>query len=94
MEIACQALQWWSRELVQVNTYLTTADAAGFNLHWDDHDVLIVQLGGEKSWEVRGTSRVAPMYRDTEHSGEPPEEIVWSGTMRTGDVMLSFPVMT
>ncbi|MEV5544450.1 cupin domain-containing protein [Saccharopolyspora shandongensis] len=87
MEIACQALQWWSRELVQVNTYLTTADAAGFNLHWDDHEVLIVQLGGEKSWEVRGTSRVAPMYRDTEHSGEPPEEIVWSGTMRAGDVM-------
>lgn len=87
MEITCQALQWWSRELVQVNTYLTTADAAGFNLHWDDHDVLIVQLGGEKSWEVRGTSRIAPMYRDTEHTGEPPEDIVWSGTMRTGDVM-------
>lgn len=87
MEIACQALQWWSGELVQVNTYLTKADAAGFNLHWDDHDVLIVQLGGEKSWEVRGTSRDAPMYRDTEHAGEPPEEIVWSGTMRAGDVM-------
>lgn len=87
MEVACQALQWWSHELVQVNTYLTTADAAGFNLHWDDHDVLIVQLGGEKSWEVRGASRVAPMYRDTDHPDQPPEEIVWSGTMRTGDVM-------
>ncbi len=86
MEIACQALQWWSRELVQVNTYLTTSNAAGFNLHWDDHDVVVVQLGGEKSWEVRGTSRVAPMYRDVERADAPSEEVLWAGTMRAGDV--------
>lgn len=87
MEITCQALQWWSRELVQVNTYLTTNDAAGFDLHWDDHDVVIVQLGGEKSWEVRGTSRTAPMYRDADRNDEPPADVVWSGMMKTGDVM-------
>jgi hypothetical protein len=87
MEITCQALQWWSRELVQVNTYLTTNDAAGFNLHWDDHDVIVVQLGGEKAWEVRGTSRTAPMYRDAERNNEPPADVLWSGTMKTGDVM-------
>lgn len=87
MEIACRALQWWSREVVQVNTYLTTGDAAGFSLHWDDHDVVIVQLAGEKSWEVRGASRPAPMYRDAEPNTAPSEDIVWSGTMRAGDVM-------
>jgi hypothetical protein len=93
LEIACRALQWWSRELVQVNTYLTTNDAPGFSLHWDDHDVVIVQLAGEKSWEVRGLSRPAPMYRDAAPNQEPPEAIVWSGTMRTGDV-LHIPVAT
>lgn len=72
---------------MQVNTYLTTADAAGFNLHWDDHDVIIVQLGGEKSWEIRGASRAAPMYRDAEVNNEPSDEILWAGTMRTGDVV-------
>lgn len=87
MEVACRALQWWSREVVQVNTYLTTSDAAGFSLHWDDHDVVIVQLAGEKSWEVRGTSRAVPMYRDAEPNREPSEEPVWSGTMQTGDVI-------
>jgi hypothetical protein len=87
MEVACRALQWWSRERVQVNAYLTTNDAAGFPLHWDDHDVLIVQLAGEKDWEVRGTSRTAPMYRDADPNTTPSEEIVWSGTMRPGDVM-------
>ncbi|SDL00151.1 Cupin superfamily protein [Lentzea albidocapillata subsp. violacea] len=87
MEAACRALQWWSHELVQVNTYLTTADAAGFGLHWDDHDVIVVQLAGEKSWEVRGASREAPMYRDAAQNSNPSEEVVWSGTMRPGDVM-------
>lgn len=87
LEVACRALQWWSRELVQVNAYLTTGDAAGFNLHWDDHDVLIVQVAGEKSWEVRGLARPAPMYRDAEPNPAPPEEIVWRGTMKPGSVM-------
>ncbi|MFJ8842423.1 JmjC domain-containing protein [Streptomyces cyaneofuscatus] len=87
MEVICRALQWWSHERVQVNAYLTTNEAAGFPLHWDDHDVLIVQLAGEKTWEVRGTSRKAPMYRDADPNTTPSEDIVWSGTMRAGDVM-------
>ncbi|QQC90590.1 JmjC domain-containing protein [Streptomyces alfalfae] len=87
MEVACRALQWWSHERVQVNAYLTTNEAAGFPLHWDDHDVVIVQLAGEKEWEVRGTSRPVPMYRDADPNSTPADEIVWSGVMRTGDVM-------
>ncbi|MER7853663.1 cupin domain-containing protein [Streptomyces bacillaris] len=87
MEVACRALQWWSRERVQVNAYLTTNKASGFPLHWDDHDVVIVQLAGEKSWEVRGTSRAVPLYRDADPNDTPSEEAVWSGTMKTGDVM-------
>ncbi|MFE7558527.1 JmjC domain-containing protein [Kitasatospora sp. NPDC057500] len=87
MEATCRALQWWCHELVQVNAYLTTQDASGFNLHWDDHDVIIVQLAGEKSWEVRGASRTAPMYRDAAPNSEPSEQSVWAGTMMPGDVM-------
>ncbi|SEK66105.1 JmjC domain-containing protein [Streptacidiphilus jiangxiensis] len=87
MEVACRALQWWSRERVQVNAYLTTNDADGFPLHWDDHDVLIVQLAGEKQWEVRGTSRPVPMYRDADPNSTPPDQFLWQGTMRAGDVM-------
>lgn len=87
MEVACRALGWWAHERVQVNTYLTTGDTDGFPLHWDDHEVLVVQLAGEKSWEVRGPSRVAPMYRDAERNDTAPEEVLWQGTLHAGEVM-------
>ncbi|WAL74546.1 cupin [Kitasatospora sp. YST-16] len=87
LEVACRALQWWSGERVQVNVYWTTGEAQGFPLHWDDHDVLVVQLAGEKGWEVRGTSRVAPMYRDSDPNATPPEDVLWSGVLRAGEVM-------
>lgn len=87
MEVACRAMQWWSRERVQVNVYLTTNDASGFDLHWDDHDVLVIQLAGEKEWEVRGASRPVPMFRDAARNDEPSQESIWAGTMAAGDVM-------
>ncbi|MGH3815965.1 MAG: JmjC domain-containing protein [Pseudonocardiaceae bacterium] len=87
LEIACRALSWWAGETTRVNTYLTTHDASGWGLHWDSHDVICVQLAGEKSWEVRGPSRPAPMERDVAPNLEPSTELVWSGTMRAGDVL-------
>lgn len=87
LEVACRALQWWSREVVQVNCYLTTQSSDGFPLHWDDHDVLIVQLAGEKTWDVRAASRSVPMYRDAAPNDTPSDEVVWSGRLRAGEVM-------
>ncbi|MFD9689866.1 JmjC domain-containing protein [Kitasatospora sp. NPDC059146] len=87
MEVACRALQWWAHERVQVNAYLTTNDAAGFPLHWDDHDVIIVQLSGEKDWEVRATSRAVPMYRDADPNSTPSDTVIFNGALQAGDVM-------
>lgn len=87
MEVATRALQWWSHELVQVNAYLTTRSSSGFPIHWDDHDVIVLQLAGEKTWDVRSYSRRVPMYRDADPNSVVSEEIVWQGTMQPGDVM-------
>lgn len=72
---------------MQVNLYLTTGIAEGFELHWDDHDVIVVQLAGDKTWEVRGTSRPAPMFRDAAPNYQLSEEIVWNGVLRAGEVI-------
>nr|WP_255720691.1 cupin domain-containing protein [Frankia sp. Cj5] len=87
LEVATRALQWWSHELVQVNAYLTTRSTGGFPIHWDDHDVIVVQLAGEKTWDVRSYSRPVPMYRDTEPNSVASEKSVWQGTLKAGDVM-------
>ncbi|MEU2263842.1 cupin domain-containing protein [Streptomyces sp. NPDC019645] len=87
LEVTCRALGWWSGELTSANAYLAVGDTDGFHLHWDDHEVIAVQLSGEKSWEVRGPSRPAPMYRDAERNRTSSEEVLWKGTMRAGDVM-------
>ncbi|MFJ1550678.1 JmjC domain-containing protein [Streptomyces sp. NPDC088246] len=87
LEVACRALGWWCGELTSANAYLAVGDTDGFHLHWDDHEVIAVQLSGEKSWEVRGPSRPAPMYRDAERNRTPSEDVLWKGTMRAGDVM-------
>jgi hypothetical protein len=87
LEVACRALGWWIGEAVRVNAYLAVGDTAAFDIHWDDHDVLCLQVAGSKSWEVRGPARRFPMRPDTEPNLDPPEEVLWSGTMNPGDVM-------
>lgn len=37
---------------VQLNAYLTPPDARGNDVHFDTHDVIILQIAGAKSWSV------------------------------------------
>ncbi len=37
---------------VQVNAYLSPAAARGLELHFDQHDVFVLQLAGRKRWRV------------------------------------------
>jgi lysine-specific demethylase/histidyl-hydroxylase NO66 len=36
----------------QVNAYITPASARGFDAHYDVHDVFVLQVSGEKHWQV------------------------------------------
>src|SRR6266511_1480125 len=40
------------RVRVQVNLYAGWHKNRGFDLHWDDHDILVLQVAGSKRWEV------------------------------------------
>ena len=37
---------------LRANCYLTPAMSQGFSLHYDTHDVLILQVSGSKTWQV------------------------------------------
>lgn len=75
------------RERVQVNLYAGWGKTHGFDVHWDDHDALIVQLSGRKRWRMHGVTRSAPLQRDVEPPPRPEGEPVDDFLLEDGDVL-------
>jgi len=48
----CRGLEQLFLHGMQANAYLTPAGAQGFRPHYDTHDVLVLQVEGEKAWRV------------------------------------------
>ncbi len=48
----CRSLENVFSSHVQTNIYLTPGSSQGFNTHYDDHDVFIIQLSGIKKWRL------------------------------------------
>jgi hypothetical protein len=48
----CRALEHTFSCHVQTNLDLTPPNAQGFRTHYDNHDVLVVQIAGEKAWRL------------------------------------------
>jgi len=75
------------RERVQVNLYAGWGTTHGFDVHWDDHDALVLQVAGRKRWRLYGATRPAPLYRDVappaRPDGDPAEELM----LEDGDVL-------
>ena len=71
---------------VQTNIYLTPPGARGFRTHYDNHDVFVLQVSGEKSWRLYDEPVGRPFRGegfepDRHEIGEPSEEFV----LRAGD---------
>lgn len=45
----------------RVNAYVSERDNTGFGWHWDDHDVVIIQLTGTKHWRIYEPEELAPL---------------------------------
>jgi hypothetical protein len=74
-------------ERAQVNLYASWRERRGFGLHWDDHDVLVLQVAGRKRWRVHGATRPAPLHRDVTAPDAPAGEPVWDGHLEAGGVI-------
>ncbi|MDT5294793.1 MAG: hypothetical protein QOJ76_1673 [Acidobacteriota bacterium] len=80
-------LELFFREHVQVNLYAGWQTSRGFDLHWDDHDVFILQVTGRKRWSVYGQTRPYPLVNDVEKARKPTHAPVWQGTLEDGDLL-------
>ncbi len=84
---AAEGLERFLGTLVQVNAYASWTEREGFGTHWDDHDVVVVQMYGSKRWKLYGATRTAPTFRDVEAPEEPQGEPVADLVLTPGDVL-------
>ncbi len=87
VEELAKGLELFFRERVQVNLYAGWQTSRGFDLHWDDHDVFILQVAGRKRWSVYGQTRPRPLVNDIEKAERPGHEPLWEGTLEDGDLL-------
>jgi ribosomal protein L16 Arg81 hydroxylase len=72
---------------VQVNLYAGWRTQKGFDLHWDAHDTLIVQVWGRKRWAVYRPTRAHPLRGDIVQAPKPSEPPVWDGVLESGSFL-------
>ncbi|SCF06264.1 Cupin superfamily protein [Micromonospora coriariae] len=74
-------------EYVKVNAYASWTQEPGFDHHWDDHDVIVLQVSGSKRWSLFGEARRYPLRRDVDPNLSPPCGEVATLDIKAGDVL-------
>jgi hypothetical protein len=83
----CQGLERIFLHPVQCNIYLTPPRAQGFRIHGDTHDVLILQVQGEKLWRFWPTPPVPLVDNSMPPDKQPSlDEEPRTQMLRPGDV--------
>ncbi len=71
-----------------INAYLTCGKGSAFAPHYDNHDVLIVQVLGSKRWEFFGSGEPPAQSRIKMKPDAPCDhEPSWSETLELGDLL-------
>jgi ribosomal protein L16 Arg81 hydroxylase len=69
------------------NLYAGWRTQRGFNVHWDAHEVFVLQLSGRKRWQVFAPTRLDPLTDDIETAQPPKAPPIWEGILGDGDIL-------
>jgi hypothetical protein len=72
------------RNGVWANLYAGWRSDFGFDLHWDDHHTMILQVSGRKRWQVYSSTRLYPSWEEAEETPRPTEPPIWEGILEEG----------
>lgn len=73
---------------VSVNLYLSQSGYGAFGVHYDTHDVLVLQISGSKRWKVFKPSTPAPLFHMKHHDRIAPTDKAYREVMmRQGDTL-------
>ena len=84
----CRALEYEFSAYVQTNIYFTPPGFQGFRTHFDDHDVFVIQVSGQKDWTLYERPVDNP-YRGErfQSSKHPAGEIADKCTLKAGECL-------
>lgn len=72
----------------QTNIYLTPPNGGGFKVHYDTHDVFVLQISGSKEWEIYDSPIELPMPgQNHETAGVEPGSVTQRFTLNAGDMV-------
>jgi len=74
---------------LRANVYLSPPASQGFKLHWDTHDVLVLQIDGEKTWHIYDSPIELPHEEQLKHlpALAPKARKLAEVTLQPGDVL-------
>jgi hypothetical protein len=71
----------------QANLYACWGTTQGFDVHWDDHEVFVIQVEGRKQWALYGATEPWPTRRGAGRDAPPPEAAAELIVLEPGDVL-------
>lgn len=84
----CSGLTDELNEATQINCYLTQKEEQGLDPHYDHQEIFIIQVQGEKTWELFGMADKFPLPTNKYYEqGEPNYSERRSYTLGVGDVL-------
>lgn len=82
----CRALEAVFSAHIQTNVYLTPASNQGFPIHYDSHDVFVMQISGSKKWNFYGAPVTTPFRGEGFQVGRhDPGAVTETITLSPGD---------
>ena len=82
----CRGLEFVFSSHVQTNLYLTPPSAQGFKTHYDNHDVFVIQVHGEKAWRLYDKPVDTPFRGEGfQSSVHKPGELRQEFVLKSGD---------
>lgn len=69
---------------VQVNAYVSPPGERGLGVHYDTHDVFVLQIAGSKRWNVHERAVEAPLAHQRVTGSYEPRESLIETELRTG----------
>lgn len=72
---------------VRVNAYISFTNTQGFDAHWDNHDVFIMQISGKKNWRIYKDNDPISIYKKFTPNEGQPNEVSWNEVINEGDGM-------